>query len=288
MTLIDDRTRIIALSLTRSVGWKLIHRLLDQFGSLEAIFAASETELRSVHGIGQQIAANIHATDLCRLADDLERFESQGINVATWRDEFYPPQLLEVEDRPLTLFWKGSILPADQQSVAIVGTREPHPESILIAEKYAIAFAQRGWTVVSGLARGIDSAAHQSALTVGGRSIAVLGCGVNVIYPPENAALAQALEANGALLSEVHPNTAPSPNALMRRNRLITALSRAVIVVEAGINSGALYAARCAHNQGRQVFALNNSAGNANLLQEFAHPLPDDIDTMIEQIDAER
>lgn len=286
MTMIDDRTRIIALSLTRSVGWKLTHRLLDHFGTLEGVFTASETELRSVHGIGQQIAANIRAIDLCRLADDLARFKDQGITTTVWSDTAYPPQLLEIDDRPLTLFWKGTILPTDQQAIAIVGTREPTSESIRTAQHYAATFAQHGWTVVSGLARGIDSAAHEGALSVDGRSFAVLGCGVNVIYPPENGTIAQELIANGAIFSEVHPNTAPSPNALMRRNRLITALSRAVIIVEAGAGSGALYAARCAHTQGRPVFALNNSAGNASLLQEFAHPLPDDLDAIIAQIDS--
>jgi DNA processing protein len=116
--------------------------------------------------------------------------------------------------------------------------------------------------------------------------LAVLGCGVNVTYPPENDPLAQQLVANGAMFSELHPNTAPSPNALMRRNRLITALSRAVIVVEAGATSGALYAARCGHSQGRPVFALNNSAGNASLLEGFAHPLPDSVDNMITHINS--
>lgn len=284
MAVINDRTRIIALSLTRSVGWKLIHRLLDRFESFEAIFSATVDDLRSVHGIGQQIAANIQAVDLCELADELEQFEAKGMTVATWQDADYPAQLREIDDKPLTLFWKGTLQAADQQAVAIVGTREAKPESLNIAKHYAAGFAERGWTVVSGLARGIDSAAHQGAIGAGGRSLAVLGCGVNVIYPPENAALAQRLAADGAILSEVHPNTAPSPNALMRRNRLITALSRAVIVVEAGEGSGALHAGRCGHEQGRLVYAVNNSAGNAALLKDFARSLPDSVDDLIAQL----
>jgi len=284
VTAIDDRTRIIALSLTRSVGWKLTHRLLERFSTLEAIFAADVEELRTVHGIGPQIASNICAIDLCHLVEDLERFQAQGITAAAWQDTIYPLRLLEIEDKPLALFWKGTLLPADEQAVAIVGTREASNDSLRLAQRYAAAFAERGWTVISGMARGIDSAAHQGALAAGGRSIAVLGCGVNVIYPPENAALAKQIASSGALLSEIHPNTAPSPNALMRRNRLITALSRAVIVVEAGATSGALYAARCGRDQGRPVFAINNSAGNVELLEQFARPLPANVDEMIGQI----
>jgi len=149
------------------------------------------------------------------------------------------------------------------------------------AYQLAAAFARRGWVVISGLARGIDTAAHRGALLAGGRTLAVLGCGVNVAYPPENWRLAGQVRANGALVSEAHPDAPPTATALMRRNRLIAGLSRAVIVVEAPDDSGALHAARYAHAQGRPVFAPDNSAGNAALLRDFASPLPDEIETLL-------
>ena len=285
---VDDRTRIIALALTRSIGWKLIHGLLEHFGSLEAVLSADAKQLCAVRGIGPQIAASILGIDLPTLAEKLFGFEASGITYATWQDTNYPSHLQALDDKPLVVFWKGHILPVHDQTVAIVGAREAQPESLRLAFDYAAAFAQRGWTVVSGLARGIDSAAHRGALSVGGRSLAALGCGVNVIYPPENSQLSAQLVTNGAILSELHPDTPPSPNALMRRNRLITALSSATIVVEAGHQSGALYAARCARDQGRIVFALDNSEGNHALLNDFAELLPPDVDAVIERVEADQ
>jgi DNA processing protein len=282
--LIDDRTRTIALALTDRVGWTLIHRLVDRFGTLEAVLSATPDELKTVHGIGKQIAANIRAIDLDRLAADLQRFEAQGITPATWEDPHYPARLSELDDKPLALFWKGTIEPQDAQAIAIVGTRQPAETSIRLAQQWAADLAAHGWTIISGLARGIDTAAHEGALAANGRTIAVLGCGVNVIYPPENRPLAEQVIASGALISEVHPNTAPAANTLMRRNRLTAGLSRAVIVVEAPADSGALHAARYAHAQGKPVFAVDNSEGNAALLREFARELPGDVEEMSDEI----
>lgn len=288
---IDERTLLIALALTRGIGWKLIHRLLRRLGSYAAVLAASTDELRTVRGVGAHIAARIRAIDAQRVAADLQRFAAQHISIATWQDDDYPGWLTSLngpEDKPLVIFWKGTFLPSDANAVAIVGTRQPQRASIAIAHDLAEAFALRGWIVVSGLARGIDTAAHQGALDGRGRTLAVLGGGVNRVYPRENVPLATQIIASGALLSEVHPDTSPSPNALVRRNRIITGLSRATIVVEAGAGSGALYAAQCAHEQGRAVFAVNNSAGNADLLAKFAYLLPEGgnaIDQMIERIE---
>ncbi len=279
----DDRTRALALALTDRVGWKLIHRLLDRFGTLDSILSASADELQTVHGIGKQIAAKIKGIDLDRLAADMQRFEAQGITLATWQDDIYPVPLLCLDDRPLALFWKGGL--PDHRSIAIVGTREPQPEPVQRAYQLAAALASRGWTIVSGMARGIDTAAHQGALSVNGRTAAVLGCGVNVIYPPENRALAKQIIERSGLISEVHPNTSPSTTALMRRNRLIAAFSRALIVMEAGGTSGALHAARYARECNIPVFAIDNSAGCAALLREFAQPLPTTVDELMKRIE---
>jgi DNA processing protein len=281
----DERTCAVALALTNGVGWKLIHRLLDRFGTLETALNASTAELQTVPGIGQQIAASIHAIDLSRLNVDLRRFDAQGITLAIWQDPIYPERLKTLADKPLVLFWKGAFHSADEPTIAIVGTRVPAASSVQRAYQLAAAFARRGWVVISGLARGIDTAAHRGALLAGGRTLAVLGCGVNVVYPPENWRLAGQVRANGALISEVHPDAPPTATALMRRNRLIAGLSRAVIVVEAPDDSGALHAARYAHEQSRPVFALDNSAGNAALLRDFASPVPDDIDTLLSHLE---
>jgi DNA processing protein len=282
----DERTCAIALALTDRIGWKLIHRLLDRFGTLTLALDASTDELQTVPGIGQRIAASIHAINLGRLDADVRRFEAQGITLALWQDAIYPERLKTLDDKPLVLFWKGTLDPADAPAVAIVGTRGPAASSVQRAYRLAAAFARRGWVVISGLARGIDTAAHSGALLAGGRTLAILGCGVNVVYPPENWRLAGQVRASGALISEAHPDAPPTATALMRRNRLIAGLSRAVIVVEAPDNSGALHAARYAHAQGRLVFALDNSAGNAALLRDFASPLPDDIEALAAYIEA--
>ncbi len=273
-----DRARALDLALTDGIGWKILNRLLDYFGSLEAIFGANQSQLQKVRGIGREIASRVVEIDLERMIAATRSFEAQGIAAVLWFDDDYPAPFRQMDDRPLLLFRKGSLLPADAQAVAIVGTRQPAPESMQLATQWAAAFAERGWTVVSGLARGIDTQAHRGALNAGGRSLGVLGCGFNTIYPPENAALAQTLVERGAILSEIHPDSHTNKEALMRRNRLITALSRGVIIIEDGATSGALHAAQFAHAQGRPVFALNNSAGNAALLKEYALLLPDQPD----------
>jgi DNA processing protein len=273
-----DRARALGLALTDGVGWKILNRLLDYFGSLEAIFGADQPRLQKVRGIGREIATRVAGIDLERMIAATRSFEAQGIAAVLWFDADYPAPFRQMNDRPLVLFRRGSLLPADVQAVAIVGTRQPTPESAQLAAQWAATFAEHGWTVVSGLARGVDTQAHRGALDAGGRSLAVLGCGLNTIYPPENAALAQMLVERGAVLSEIHPDSPTVREALMRRNRLITALSKGVIIIEAGVTSGALHAARFAHAQGRPVFALHNSAGNAVLLKEYALLLPDNPD----------
>ncbi|HLY24945.1 MAG TPA: DNA-processing protein DprA [Aggregatilineales bacterium] len=282
----DERLSLIGLAMTRSIGPRLLDRLLARFGTLGAVLSASVEDLRTVQGIGPVIAGSIRRIDLRRLESELARFESQGIAFATWQDSAYPPALLKLDDKPLVVFWKGAWQweADDCRAIAIVGTREAQPQWARYAREYGKALAQRGWLVVSGMARGIDSAGQRGALEGGGRTLAVLGCGVNVVYPPENHALAKDIAANGALLCEVHPDTSPSPNALTRRNRLITALSAATLVIEAGGASGALHAARCAHAQGRPVYAVDNSEGNAALLQDFAQPLPDDVDDLLADV----
>lgn len=263
----------IALALTPGIGTRTIGRLLATFGTFSAILNASLDQLQTVQGIGPKTAAAIRAVDLPRVEADLRRFADQGIHAVTWLDAGYPALLTTLSDAPLVLFYRGTFDPVGTPTIAIVGTREPSDDSVQSAERLAAEFAESGWTVVSGMARGIDSAAHRGALLANGRTLAVLGCGVNVVYPPENRDLAHRIVNNGAILSECHPAVKPAPMALTIRNRIITGLSRAVIIIEAGATSGALHAARRAQAQRRPVFAVaNGSAGNAALLANGASP----------------
>jgi DNA processing protein len=275
-----NSTAAVALALTAGIGKKTIGRLLATFGTLNAILDASPVELRTVHGVGAKTAAAIHRLDtdhLSRLEADLHRAWDNGIKTAIWQDDpAYPGPLHELDDAPLAVFYRGAWLESDWQAVAIVGTREPTAESLAVAEELAGDFAHRGWTVVSGLARGIDAAAHAGALAAKGRTLAVLGSGVasSAIYPPEHSTLAEQIIPYGALLCECHPTAQPSASALTIRNRIISGLSRVVIIVEAGATSGALHAARWARQQNRPVFVVpNGSAGNSMLLNDGARPV---------------
>ncbi len=274
-----DRAAIVALALTPGIGLKTIGRLLTTFGTLEAILAAAPAALRSVHGIGPKLAAAVHAIDSERLgyiAAKVAEWQAAGIAIVPYTDAAFPTPLAELNDGPLVLFIRGTWRDSDSQAVAIVGTRQPTTESLALAAHLAESFVGRGWTEISGLARGIDSAAHQGALNAPGRTLAVLGSGItpDAIYPPENRAVAEQIAACGGLVCECHPQAGPSARALTIRNRLITGLSRAVIVIEAGSTSGALHAARRAQAQGRLLFAVpNGSEGNVQLLAEGALPI---------------
>lgn len=271
----DDLAEWVALSLIPGLGRRTIRRLLNHFGSLGAVLAAAETDLQAVRGIGPRLAAAIAAADAARTQADLAAWQAAGIAVLLHTDPAYPAALRSLDDAPPVLFARGAGWES-AGAVAIVGTRRPRPESRQIAAEMAGTLAAQGWTIVSGLAVGIDTAAHQGALDSGGITLAVLGCGVRVVYPPENRALAaRIVEQGGALLSEVHPDAAPGSPALVARNRLISGLSRAVIVVETGETGGSLHAARFAQAQGRLVYAVDNDApGNRRLIADGARPLP--------------
>jgi DNA processing protein len=202
------------------------------------------------------------------------RFAERGIQVITWEDADYPPNLLRCDDAPPALFVRGALHSADTRAVAIVGTRTPRPEGARLARQLAFELAQRGWTVVSGLALGIDAAAHQGALDAVGRTLAVLGCGVLRMYPPANLSLAESILKHGAVLSEFHPETGVNAQNLIARNRITSGLSRAVIVVQSGEDSGSMSTARRAWQQRRAVFAVTGGdQGCETLLANGAEPL---------------
>ncbi len=268
----------IALSLIPKIGRRTIERLIAAFGSLDGVFAADEAALRAVPRVGAKTAAAIRNIDLPALEAALAAWQAEGIRALLPHDAAFPARLRALDDGPAVLFWRGAALPGDDTpTAAIVGTRRPTLAARQLAGRLAESLARDGWAIISGLALGIDTAAHQGALRAGGLTVAVLGSGLLTVYPPANAALAEHIAAQGALLAEVHPAAEPSSGALVARNRLIAGLSNVVIVVEAGTDSGSLYAARFASRYGRPVFTVESmAAGNRRLHVEGAHLLPAD------------
>lgn len=264
----------VALAATAGVGGRTITRLLQRFGSLEEVLAATPAALQGVPGVGPQTAEAIACVDLPAVEAQLAGWEAAGIRCVTWEDAAYPRVLLRTPDAPPVLFYRGDLLPEDDRAVAIVGTRQPNRRSEALARQMAAELARRGWVIVSGLALGIDMAAHRGALEVGGRTLAVLGSGVQNVYPRRGVALAAQIAASGVVLSEQPPGAGVSRQTLIARNRITSGLCRAVIVVESQADSGSANTARWAWKQGRAVFAVSGlAAGNEALLEQGAEPV---------------
>ncbi len=264
----------LALTTVSGIGGATARKLLERFVDIESVFAASREELAQVPRITPALAAQLLAAPIAQLEEVLLSLGEEGIDVLTWDDDGYPALLRGLPDAPPVLFIQGTLEPGDAQSVAIVGTRQPGEPSAMLARSLGRELAERGLTVVSGLALGIDAAAHWGALeAAGGRTLAVLGSGVRVIHPRENAELAVQIARRGAVLSEIHPNAPPRGPQLMARDRIVSGLSRAVIVVEAGEKSGSLDTAARAIKQGRMVYAVPGSPGTETLLSAGAKRL---------------
>lgn len=248
---------LLQLALLPGVGPRTLQVLLAQFGQPATCLAAPTDELRQVPGVGPKLAHAIAHADLHLDADRLiADCRSQGIDILTPHSASYPRPLLQLVDAPPVLFARGRWETRDALAVAVVGTRHPTAYGCRQAAQLVAALARRGLAIVSGLARGIDAAAHRAALEAGGRTIAVLGSGVVDVYPPEHTGLAEDIAQHGALLSECPPWSKPKRGMFPQRNRLISALGLAVLVIEAGARSGALITARHAGEQGRDVMAL--------------------------------
>lgn len=231
--------------------------LIEAFGGPEQVLAASDSDLVQVEGID-----SLHVRKLREAAARgdgprlRQRLEEKGWRLVPITRPEYPPRLLEIQDPPPLLFVEGEITPADQLAVAVVGTRKCTPYARQMARRIGHDLAARGATVVSGLALGADGEAHEGALEAGGRTIAVLGCGLEVVYPTQHADLRTRIATSGAVVSEFPLDAPPSRESFPHRNRIISGLSLAVLVIEAPTNSGALITARLAGEQGREVFAL--------------------------------
>jgi DNA processing protein len=255
----DERLAALRLHLTTGIGPRLFAALTEYFGSASAAAEASAAELAEVRGIGRDSAYKMR--EAMAAADPEAEFqmaEAAGVRIVVRGDPEYPIALAYLTDAPPVLYVKGTLVPEDAQAMAVVGMRKCSLYGQDQAERLAAGLARAGFTIVSGLARGIDSAAHQAALAAGGRTIAVLGNGLSRVYPPENKKLADAVVGHGALVSEFAMAVREAPENFPRRNRIIAALSLGVIVVEAGRQSGALITARLAGELGKEVFAVPN------------------------------
>jgi DNA processing protein len=254
----------VALSMAPGVGSVLFKRLTEAFSSPEGVFRATSRDLERVEGIGPKVVASLKRFAWkAQVAQELRALEKVGARLVTWRDEEYPPNLKQIYDPPPLLYLMGSLQPRDRQAVAVVGSRYPTTYGRVFAERIAMGLSQRGITVVSGLARGIDSSAHHGSLNAGGRTVGVLGCGIDITYPPENRKLFDEVAAQGAVLSEFPLGTPPDSDHFPMRNRVISGISLGVVVVEATLRSGSLITARFALDQGREVFAVPGNADSA-------------------------
>lgn len=269
----------VGFNIVRGIGPMKFRALLNHFGDLEEAWHADARELKEA-GLDRRALKNLMTTrSTISLDGKMEKIERQGAKVLTWNDPAYPTRLLNIYDPPPVLYIKGEILEEDQWAVAVVGTRGATVYGKEVTRQIAGGLARNGLTIVSGLARGIDSEAHRAALDAGGRTIAVLGSGIDVIYPAESRKLAQAVIERGALVSEYALGTPPEAGNFPPRNRIISGLSLGAVIVEAGERSGALITADFALEQGREVFAVpgnifrKKSMGANKLIQQGAKPV---------------
>jgi DNA processing protein len=275
----DDKKYWVGFNLIKGIGAVRMQALINHFDDLESAWKAAPADLAGAGLSLKLIERIIQARQNIDLEKVWARIESQGIKILTWDDKSYPQRLKEIEQPPPVLYMRGDYLPDDLFAVAIVGTRRVTPYGRQITEELASYLASNGITVVSGLARGVDAIAHQVAIKAGGRTIAVLGSGVDKIYPPEHRQLADRMMEQGAVVSDYAPGTPPDASNFPPRNRIISGLSLAVVVVEAGETSGALITAEFAAEQGREVFAVPGSIlapqskGTNKLIQRGALPL---------------
>ncbi|MCL4490297.1 MAG: DNA-processing protein DprA [Nitrospirae bacterium] len=273
----NDLRYLLALSFIKDIGPVTAKRLLSAFRSPRRIFEASLAELADVEEVRESRAKRIHQFDSWdRIDEEIEAARQRNIKIIKYTDEEYPEPLKQLADAPTVLYARGNFIKEDGYAVAIVGSRRMTEYGRSITKTIAYDLASCGFTIVSGMARGIDTVAHRGALEAGGRSIAVLGCGLDRPYPAENDALLEALSGSGCAISEFPLGTPPNRENFPRRNRLISGLSLGVLVVEATIKSGSLITAHYALEQGKDIFAVpgsiacRNSEGTNALIKKGA------------------
>ncbi len=253
----ESREAYVALNMIDHVGPVRVRQLLQHFGDAPSILRASKQQLMFVRGIGEDTAEAISSWEKnVDLAAELKRCADFGCHIVTQDDAEYPEMLRQIYDPPIALYVKGTLAPADKNGVAIVGSRQTTHYGLEVARKFGYQLAYVGVTVVSGGARGIDTAAHQGALSAKGRTICVLGTGINIVFPPENAELFARIAESGAVVSQYPFNRQADRQSFAIRNRIVAGMTLGTVVVEANLTSGALITSNFATEYGRQVFAV--------------------------------
>ena len=272
----DDIKYWVGFSIIPGIGRVRLAQLESYFGSLENAWKAPPGEIKRAGLDSQGLRAITQWRDKISPESEMEKLEHYNVNVVTCNDSGYPSRLKEIYDYPPVLYIRGSLLPEDEWCLAVVGTRRATVYGRQVTQELVADIAQSKITIVSGLAKGIDTIAHQSALAAGGRSLAVFACGLDIVYPAENASLARRIMENGALVSEYPLGTRPRAENFPRRNRILSGLSLGVLITEAGETSGAMITARMALEQNREIFAIPGSIlspasqGTNHLIQEGA------------------
>ena len=279
----------IALKFVDEIGNVGFKNLVDVFGSPQAVFRATENQLIRVHTITERTARKIKKFhDWKRVERELEKAETHAVSIVTWKDKRYPRSLLNIYDFPPVLYVKGT-LDSNDINIAVIGSRRASTYGTFLTERLSRELAGKGITIVSGMARGIDSAAHKGALLGRGRTIAVLGSGIDVIYPPENVDLYNNIARQGAIITEFPFESEPKGFHFPARNRIISGMSLGIVVVEASEKSGSLITARLGLDQGKEIFAVPGSIdapgskGTHKLLKEGAK-LVENVHDILEEI----
>ncbi len=279
----------LAFNRIPGIGRVRIQALLSRFGRLSGAWSAGRSDLRAA-GLEDRIVRLI-TTERLQIDPDaeIEQLAQHGVHPLTWDDDAYPGLLKEIDDPPPVLYVRGELSAADEWSVSVVGTRRPTPYGRQVAEEMAYQLAANRICVVSGLARGVDAIAHRAALQAGGRTVAVLACGLDIVYPPEHAKLAREIIEHGALISEYPLGIQPRGDYFPRRNRIMSGISLGVLVIEGDVKSGAMITARLAVEQNRDVFAVPGSIfspqsrGTNDLIQEGAK-LVQKVEDVLEEL----
>lgn len=286
-----EREAYIALNMIEGLGPVRVRSLVAALGSPAAVFSAGPEDLMRADKVGPEIARSIvEQRSEADPAGEIRKAEKLGARIVTMLDPEYPESLKKIHDPPLALYVRGTLEPKDRHAVAIVGTRRATHYGMTVADRLAYQLARVGFAVVSGLARGIDTAAHKGALKAGSRTIAVLGSALDCLYPPENAELADAIAKSGAVVSEYPLGREPDQTTFPYRNRVVSGLSMGVVVVEAPPGSGALHTVDLALEQGRTVFAVPgridapSSKGVHQLIKNGAR-LVDDVDDILQEFE---
>lgn len=289
-TVRDAERAALALSRVSGVGPVTFRTLVDALGSADAVFRSPASVLRRIDGCPRHVADAVRAFDQWGEVDaELSRLGALGGRLLTLSGAEYPLHLRRIHDPPPVLYELGDWLTAERRVVAVVGSRRATPYGAATATRLAQELARAGFVVVSGLARGIDAAAHQGTLAAGGRTVAVLGCGVDVTYPPEMRELKDRIRSHGSVLSELPLGAPPDPHHFPTRNRIISGMALGVLVIEAAADSGSLITAKLALEQGREVFAVPGNVGTktstgTNRLIKAGATLVETADDLIEQL----